>query len=236
MNKLKKISKLSITAISIIIIVGIVFYYEEIKETEEEIKTTKIVTAKKYIPENTVITKDMIYLDNRYLKDVEKEKQNIAFKLEDIIGKRTLVPMFENEAVKLSRLIKNKEYMNDNKDKKLITFELANDDKALDIKRGDYIDIWLEPKKDEESKLQARLLFEKLLVVEVDNAEFANIKDTDSQEKLIPTYITISLKNQDIDLILNSDKENYTIRTTLYSKNNFYSVINNVISKGVCND
>lgn len=225
---LKKINKLTIIAISMIIIVGIVFYYEEIKKTELTVSTTKVVAVKKYIKENTVITKDMVYEDERYSADLEKEHKNIVLKKEDVIGKRTVVPLFQNEIIKNDRLIENKTYMN-NTDDKQISLELIDGDKALDLKKGNYIDVWIEPKDNKDEISSAQLLFEKLYVIEVDNADFENIKNTNIEEKRIPAHITVQLSNKDIELILNVNKDLYNIRISLYGEEKLYNVVKEVI-------
>lgn len=224
---LKKINKLSIIAISIIIIVGVVFYYEEIKEAEVNIDTTKVVIVKEDIKENTVIKDDMVFLDYRYSDDIKKTDKNIFFKLEDVIGKRTVVPLYANEIINKNRIIENKTYMN-NKDVKQVSLELIDSDKALDVKKGDYIDIWIEPRDNKESR-SGHLLFEKLLVIEVDNDGFENIKNTNVEEKLIPSYITVQLLNRDIEVMLNVNKDLYNIRISLYGQEKLYNTIKEVI-------
>lgn len=229
LNKIKKISRLTIIAISILIVVGLVYYYEEIKEVEIEIGVTKVISAKVDIKENTIITEDMIYIDERFTTDIEKEKNKIILKKEDVIGKRTITPLYANETIKKDRVIENKPYMNI-EDLKQIALELYANDKALDIQKSDYIDIWIEPvSQDEENEISSQLLFEKLYVIDIDNLNYLNVENTEKSEEKVPYYITIQLNNNDIQTLLNIDENNFNIRVSLYGKEKKQTVIKEVL-------
>ena len=139
-----------IIAVALIIIVGIIYYFQNIKEHEVEIPLSEVIVAKEYIPENTVITKDMIFKEARYTHDLLKQKGYLTSKEENILGKRTRVPLYKDEPVNMERLIENKPYMDESDDlkKTMFTISINNLDKALDIKRGSYIDLWVEPNEN----------------------------------------------------------------------------------------
>lgn len=234
---MKKASKLTILAVAIIMIVGVVYYYEEIREVKVEIPTTPIVVVKKDIPENTVITKDMVSIEDRYTNDLLKEKDIITSYLDKVVGKRTRVPLYRNETVKLNRLLDNEPYMNsDNLDKKQVAFKIIDTDKALDIESGDYIDVWLEATEDGiVANEVSKKLFEKLQIVSVDNDSHINIEknkstgDKNEKESLIPIYITVELVDTDIEMLLNIDESLFTYRISYYGDDKFYKVVEEVL-------
>jgi len=254
---LKKISTLTIVAIAIIIIVGVIYYYEEIREVKVEIPRTNVVVATKYIPANTVIEEGMITIEQRYTQDLLKQKDNLTSSIEKVLGKRTRVPLYKNEEIVLDRLIENKPYMNDDYEKKQIEIALYSTDKALNIKEGSFIDIWLEPTSEglkrqdeldattnvpEEEKIKPRKILEKVQIATVDNANLEELikddlkqnKKTSSNydkesEKNAPTYISIELNDEDIEKIMGVDDRYYQFRITLYSENKEYKVLGEII-------
>lgn len=139
-----KVSKLTIIAVCLLLITGIIFYYEEIKETEYKIETVNVVVAIKDIKENTLITSDMIRMESRYKVDISKQTDTILT-FSEALGKRSKVPLYEGEVVSRNRVIEDKPWMRD-KDEKQISLNLIESDKAINIVIGDYIDIWIEPK------------------------------------------------------------------------------------------
>ena len=251
---MRKIGSLTIIGIAIVVIVGVIFYYEEIREVKVEIPKTNVVVAKKDIPENTVITEDMITVDKRYTKDLLKQKGNITSHIEKVLGKRTRVPLYKNETIKLDRLLNNEPYMNDDYGKKQIEIALYPIDKALNIKKGSFIDIWLEPTEagiakaqeqeattnvPEDEKIKVRKLFEKLQVVTVDNGNFEDIDEkvvkanekTDEEGVNVPVVITVELYDEDIEKILSIDDTLYNFRVTLYSENKHYKILGDVLER-----
>ena len=147
---MKKISNKMIVAIALVIIAMVVFYFQNIKKYKADVPVSKILVAKQTIPENTVITEEMIIEDTRYTQDLLKQKGDITSNKDKVIGKRTRVPIYEGELINLNRLIENKPYMDerDAKKKTMFVIEVENMDKALNIRPGSYIDIWLEPNQN----------------------------------------------------------------------------------------
>lgn len=255
---MKKISTLTVVAIAIIIIVGIIYYYEEIREIKVEIPKTNVVVATKYIPANTVIEEDMITIEKRYTQDLLKQKDNLTSSIDKVLGKRTRVSLYKNEEIVLDRLIENKPYMNADYDKKQIEIALYSTDKALNIKEGCFVDIWLEPTSEgfkrqdeleattnvpEEKKIKPRKLLEKVQIATVDNSNLVELieaenskkdkklssNDDKESEKNAPTYISIELNDEDIKKIMSVDDRYYQFRVTLYSENKEYKVLGEII-------
>ena len=143
---MRKISNKIIIAVSLLVIALIIFYFQNVKEYEVEIPLSGVIVAKENIPDNTVITQDMIVKEARYTTDLLKQKGDLTSMEEKVLGKRTRVPIYKNEPVHLKRLLENKPYMEekDSIKKKMFTIAIAEKDKALNIQKGNYIDIWME--------------------------------------------------------------------------------------------
>lgn len=228
--KIKKfkfnISKLMIVAVCILLLTGVVFYYEELKDDSYEIETVKVVVLSRNIKENTILTQNYVHIEERYKEDVLKQN-NIICNLDDAIGKRTKVPLYRNEILNSNRVIKNESWM-DSKDKTQISIEICDVDKAHLIKKGDYIDIWMEPKqntistKEDTSLKKSKKILEKLEIVEVCSSEFN--KNSDNKE-FVTSYIIIQLNNSDIEKFLNININKYSIRICKYGEQSFYDVL-----------
>lgn len=232
---MKKVSNKVIIAVCLIVIACVIFYFSEIKDYNVEIPKSGVIIAKDYIPENTVITKDMIIKDARYTQDLLKQKGDLTSKEENIIGKRTRVPIYKDEPINLKRLIENEPYMDDrdNIDKKMFVIAIDNYDKALNIKPGSYIDIWLEPN---ENGLMANLvttkLFDKMKVygtkTEVYTEAASNGKSdkkSDDAKESVTTFLTLFLTDDEITKYL--DIKDYLVnkRITLHGENVEYQII-----------
>ena len=63
-----------IVAVALVIIAMVVFYFQNIKQYKADVPVSKILVAKQTIPENTVITEEMIMEDTRYTQDLLKQK------------------------------------------------------------------------------------------------------------------------------------------------------------------
>lgn len=228
--KIKKfkfnISKLMIVAICILLLTGVIFYYEELKDDSYEIETVEVVVLSRNIKENTILTQNYVHIEERYKEDVLKQS-NIICNLDDAIGKRTKVPLYRNEILNSNRVIKNESWM-DSKDKTQISIEICDVDKAHLIKKGDYIDIWMEPKqntistKEDTSLKKSKKILEKLEIVEVCSSEFN--KNSDNKE-FVTSYIIIQLNNFDIEKFLNININKYSIRICKYGEQSFYDVL-----------
>lgn len=253
----KKVNIFKITAVFLIILAAVFYYYEEIKAPEiEEIPKANIVVVAQDVPDNTVITKDMVLIEQRYVDDIKQS--NFGIDINSIIGMRTLTPLYKGEILSTNRLTENKSYMNTEKQTH-IAISLVDADKVLEYEKGDYIDIWLEPIPDGNEVKQvgpddngvlipiiseAHRLFQKLMVVDLHDANFyqiekkeniANLNTTDTDvtgtEVYIPAYITVQLSNDSIKELLEIDKTKYNIRVTKYGEEKKYGVIQDVLKK-----
>ena len=227
-NKLK-ISKLTIIAICLLFITGIIFYYEEIKTTDYNFEAVSVVIAVKDIKENTVITTDMIKMDSRYKVDISKQTDTILTYAE-ALGKRTKVPLYQGEVVSKNRIIEDKPWMSKSEETQ-ISLNLFENDRAIDIVNGDYIDLWVEPKveKDDTNNIiEAKKTFEKLSVVMVYDTNYQIMKTDD----FVPAYLTVQLNDNQLKELLEIDKSKYNIRITKYGEDQFYNVIEKNLKEG----
>lgn len=232
-DKLKKFAKISnykILALCVLVIIAVIYYYEDYREVEVHIPTKEVVVLKDDVPENTVIDRDMLVLEQRYEEDILKQS-NIAISFDDVVGKRTLVPLYKGEIIKKDRLIINEEYMNNKTIKTEISFQLNEIDKALNLQKGDYIDIWIEPIDRE---MLPQKLFSKLRIKEVINVNKELIEEdkeyTENEEK-IASFIILELTDLEIENLYNIDKKNNNIRIARYADEYFYNIVNQVIKE-----
>ncbi len=216
-----KIKNRTIIAIAILIIVGIVYYYQEIRVVEQVIPKVGVVVATKDIPYNTVLDESMVAIEERFTEDQLKEKGYITSTVDKVLGKRTRVPLYKNETIKLQRLMDNEKYMDYYKDIKRTIFEftIRKEDKALNLKAGSYIDIWLEPNdKGLETLKTSRKIFEKKQVLSIKDDNFLKLGST--PDSYIPSYIAIQLTDEEIKELLDVvDTEYYEYKVTLYGEN-----------------
>nr|WP_280922411.1 SAF domain-containing protein [Sedimentibacter acidaminivorans] len=219
---------------------AVFYYYEEIKVPEANIETIEVIVATSNIKENTVIKKNMLSIEKRYAEDVLKTG-NIARTYDEVVGKRTIVPLYKNEMINNNRIIENKKYMN-NKDQTQIAISLNEVDKALELHQGDYIDIWLEPvsqSQDNQEVIEPHKLIEKIQIVSIHDSNYNNIekeKKTVSEDSIITSdtvhvsaYITIEFSDEALKEIYSVDKNLYTLRVTRYGEEKFYSIVGRII-------
>lgn len=228
LRKFAKISNYKILAICLLLIVGIMYYYENIKDVSSEIPTKNVIVVKENIPENTVIEKEMLALDKRYEADATKEI-GIAITLEEIVGKRTIVPLYKGETIKNERITENKEYMNEDINKKQISFQVNEIDQALNLKNGEFIDMWVVPINFETGEISKKI-FEKLQIVEVVNTnkkiinENSNSKEKNKEDSLA-TYIVLQLTDEQLHKLYDTDMALNSLKLSRYKKNNSYDLI-----------
>ncbi|MBP1926737.1 Flp pilus assembly protein CpaB [Sedimentibacter acidaminivorans] len=236
----KKVNIFKATAAFLIILAAVFYYYEEIKVPEANIETIEVIVATSNIKENTVIKKNMLSIEKRYAEDVLKTG-NIARTYDEVVGKRTIVPLYKNEMINNNRIIENKKYMN-NKDQTQIAISLNEVDKALELHQGDYIDIWLEPvsqSQDNQEVIEPHKLIEKIQIVSIHDSNYNNIekeKKTVSEDSIITSdtvhvsaYITIEFSDEALKEIYSVDKNLYTLRVTRYGEEKFYSIVGRII-------
>lgn len=227
---MKKINNYTLTGIFLLIIIALTFYFLEVRETNQEVATVGVVIATQDIEANKLITKDMVTLENRFTEDQLKEQGNITSELNKVVGKRTSAPIYKNETIKLQRIMENKEYMNQelDKEKNLISIIINNTDKALEIKKGDYIDIWMEPNnKAIELQKQAKLLFEKIKIQELKDENYFTFTPGQTIEEGKLGYIIIGLDDIQTKELLNAQGDGYySFKISHYGEHRNYEIEN----------
>lgn len=224
---MKKISNYTLIGIFILIIVALTFYFVEVREANAEIATVGVVIATQDIDSNQVITADMVKVDNRYTEDQLKEQGNITSELSKVIGKRSKAPIYKGETIKLQRVIENRSYMNPDQEKKgnIFSMVVGKTDKALDIKKGDYIDIWLEPNdKALEKYKDSRKLFEKIRIEELKSENHAIYTQGNNDDEALG-YILINLDSQETKQLLDVlGSSEFSVRITHYGEHRNYEI------------
>lgn len=235
-----KVNIFKTTAVFLIILAAVFYYYEEIKVPEINIETTEVIVAITDIPENTVIKKEMLTIEKKYAEDVKKT-ENIAKSYNEVLGKRTIVPLYKGEPISKNRVISNKTYMND-KDQVQIALAINEVDKALELHQGDYIDIWLEPvsQSQEEIKIEPYKLIEKIQIIQAHDSNYNNISQNiavagaeslTSNTVYVPAYLTIEMSDTMLKELYSIDKNKYSIRITRYGEEKLYNIVERKLKK-----
>jgi len=226
-------------AFCFLIIAGIIFYYEEFSQPEVQIKKIDVIVVTMDIPENEIITEDMISIEKRYSEDVLKYKGAATSEIK-VIGKRTIVPMYKGEIVNNNRIITNLSYMNEN-DQTQTAIALTEVDKALNFKKGDYIDLWLEPisqSNDNTIIVEPYKIFEKLQVIDIADSNYNRQRTDNAEENIIesdlyvPTYITVELSDEALKDLYAINKNQFALRVTRHGEEKLYIIVNDVLKAG----
>jgi len=233
-----KVNIYKATAAFLVIQAAVFYYYEEMKIPEAVIETIQVVVAASDIPENTIIEKEMLVLEKRYKEDIMKIS-SAAESYNEVVGKRTMVPLYKGETINSKRLIENRGYMND-KDQTQIALALNEVDKALEVKEGDYIDIWLEPVSHDQDEviIEPQKIIEKIKIIKVHDSNYNSTTktmdsiNTASNTVFVPAYITIELRDEVMKGIYEVDKGKYNIRVTRYGEEKLYNTVKNIIQEG----
>jgi hypothetical protein len=227
LRKFNKVSNFKILALCVLLIAGIMYYYEEVRAVEiERVPTVEVVVLRNDVSENAVITEEMVSLELRYSDRYLKEA-DVARKVEDVVGKRTRVPLYGGELISSGRLLEDSDCMD--KPGTEISLQIGEIERALNIKKGDYIDIWATAIVSElnPSFVPTYKVFEKVRVSEIVNSgmrvidaseEFADVDD------VVPLYLVIKLDDEDIVAFYNIDRDVSSIKFSKYSENEYYSI------------
>jgi hypothetical protein len=150
------------------------------KQYESEVTTTPVLMAKKYIPAHTVITSDMLYVQSI---DSRLKNTNAFHDAKLVVGKETAIPIGTNEQFVRWKI--DERNLLPNRGESYFTFKSdAISTVANMIRRGDYVQIWLEVDssvmKSEFSEHNQTQIPGALLVI--DQAKVAYVKDAQGQE------------------------------------------------------
>lgn len=233
-----KVNIYKAAAAFLVILAAVFYYYEEVKIPEANIETIEVIVAVADIHENTVIEKEMLSIEKRYAEDIIKTG-NIAKTYDEVVGKRTIVPIYKGESINNNRIIENKNYMN-SKDQTQIPIALNEVDKALMLKEGDYIDIWLEPVsqgQDMQTTIEPYKLIEKIQIIKVHDSNYNNIEkqkastgaeNITSNTVYVPSYLTIELPDTVLKELYSIDKNKFNIRITRYGEEKLFRTVTNI--------
>ena len=187
--------------------------------------------ANDYIPEYTLITMDMVKEEFRNTDDLMKQKEFLTSSLENVVGKRAVAPIFKEEPVNIHRIVDNSLYMDeqDSMTRTLFTISIDSHDKALSIKPGNYIDIWLKPTENGIIEgVKAEKLFDKLKVYDTRSENYTKTDGTvDGSGNLenVGTYITLYLTDDEIAKFFDTRDSLATKRVTLHGEHLDYLIV-----------
>jgi len=224
LKKFNKVSNYKILAVCVLLIVGIMYYYEEIKEPDIKLPSQQVAVLVADVPANTVIEESMVVVERRF-EDKFLKESNIAKSAEEVVGKRTRVPLFKGELINNDRLLVNQEYMDESIDKRQISFQINDIDQALNLNKGDFVDVWVI-RNNIESLETTRKLFEKLQVVEVVNTNKVIIgNDEKDKEETIATYVVLQLDDKGIEELFSIDKNLNEVKISRYKENEQFALV-----------
>lgn len=216
----------TVIAIAIIIVTGVVYYYEQIREQKTEVPFASVVVAAVDIPANTVVTGDMVAIDRRYAPDLVKEGKQLVSSPDKVVGKRTLAPVFKNEPVHTGRLVEDERYM-DGRKGTLFAIPVAKEDRVLGILKGSYVDLWIQPNQAGlESGRVPEKVFEKLEVISVRDESPSS--DRAARDGTYPANIIVMLSDGEIIRLLGIEQHLYRFRVALHGDNRHYDIISDI--------
>lgn len=193
---------------------------------------TNVVATAMDIPENTIITEDMLIFQKRYIQDINTDT---SFNdTAELVGKKTTVPIYKNEIINKFRIVENNEKLL-NKD---FAISLDTSDKSLNLSKGTFIDIWKVPIKEGFKKsLAPEMLFKGQYIVDLKNEAYISKEQYDSlavedkKEIFVPQYILVNLSESEIKEITSIDPSLYNIRIVLHNTNTYFENLKAIQSK-----
>lgn len=225
---MKKLNNRVIIGVAIILIVAIVYYFQEVKVYEVGVQLAEVIMPIKDIPENTVITEEMLGIGTMYAGDIAKVKDDIVGDLGEVLGMRTRVPLYTGETIRKARLLNNELHMElaDNREETLFAFELEdNADKTLSLDRASFVDIWASPTtRGIGEGLESYTVLREKAVADISKG---------SKEDGTVAFIHIRLTDQEIKEVLDIDKGDFHLRYTLYTDDRFYEMTGKMIDGNI---
>lgn len=240
-----KISKTSSTAVIIVLITGVVTVSVSFLEAaQSKLPMTSVIVASRDIGADTVITSDMVSVDSRYSADLLKQDATacLTSSPEQVVGKRTCVPIYAGETVNKKRLTDNTEAMkNAIGELREISIPMPSEDLGLSLHKGDYIDLYAVPTDDGVKEgLLPNKIANNVEIMTISTSEGMNITDynpteINSDSYLAPGYFTVYLDDMEKDALYKMDKKSYSLRIAMHTDNTFYSDSMDAISNKVFN-
>jgi hypothetical protein len=207
----------------LIILTFVAFYFKEIKAPSEDIITVPVAFANTEIPANTVISQSMVSLKEVPEDRLVNEKDYIK-DLNSVVGKRSKFLIYKDEVIRDTRLIENKISANNNTtDRKEYSFKIETTEKALNLKEGVFVDIYLVPNsKGLEELKNGELLFEKRQVLYLKDEQFREYSpeliNDQNKDSVSPAYIILDFNNTELVKLLSINKNLYDFKIVSYGE------------------
>ena len=228
LRKFNKISNFKILAVCVLLVAGIMYYYEEVRVVEKiELPTVEVVVPKSDIRAGTILSKDMFVIEKRY-EDYVLKQGSIATNLDDVVGKRSGVPLYKGEMVSNERLL----MVGGSIDKigAGISLKINEIDRALNLEKGDFIDIWAVPVVSglDANYIPTYKVFEKVQVDEIVNMDLQIIdgnEESGDAHSTVPLYITLQLDDREVAKLYDIDMAYSDIRFAKYDESRLYNIM-----------
>jgi hypothetical protein len=236
LRKFNKISNFKILALCVLMVVGIMYYYEEVRIVEKiELPTVEVVVPKSDIPAGAILSREMFVIERRY-EDYVLKQGSVATTLDEVVGKRAGVPLYKGEMVSSERLLMIGGSVN--KKGAGIAFKINEVDRALNLKKGDFIDIWAVPVVSglDANYVPAYKVFEKVQIDEIVNMDLQIIDDSKENvdaNSIIPLYIILQLDDKEVVKFYDIDMAYSGIRFARYDESRIYNIMNEKMSEPI---
>lgn len=188
-----------------------------------------VVVAKTDIRDGLVLTEDMITIAKIPQGQV---LTNVYDTQSAVIGKTVIVPIYTNEQILSERLTET--ISTPTKNNWII--QLNSLDKALDLRKGSFVDLWLTPtSKGFEQGKTPQILLSGIKIQDVKNEAFNNADTVSNQAKdnnnqsFIPEYIVLNLDEAELKAVNNINQNIYNFRLAKYNEALLY---NNLTESG----
>lgn len=216
MFKKRYLKPVLITSGVFIIIIGVMLYFY-IKDPArnylyvDSSEKIDIVLAKNNIGIGEVITND-----NIYTKIVDKDSvlnfENIYFNTEDIVGKKALYPINQNQFLYKNYLL-SKEDWYDGKVRYAVPVTIPNT-VANSVRIGDYVDVlvsYTEKIQNLDNPINYDIVISKVLIEELKDSNGRAIASKD--EGIVPAFAIMSFDYNELDSYLDADKKGHIFLT-----------------------
>ena len=180
------------------------------------------VIAKQNIAAGLVISEDMIVITEIPTQDI---LEGAIIDPVEVIGKTATVPLYAKEQIipnKITTTIQSPSHKN-------WTLAIHPLDKALDLKKHTFIDIWLTPTgKGFEKSLEPTPLFQGVKIAGLKNESFLTQEELPKTAEntnpiFVPEYAVFNLSEAQVKKLSNINPAIYTIRFALHNEALLYS-------------
>lgn len=223
MAKQKDISKNKVIILILIVASGTLLANTYINKINlQKSNLVDVTIAKTDIEDGMIITDQMVTIAKISQEQVLTDINSTA---SEVIGKTAIVPIYKNEQISKRRITETI----DDPDKNNWVMKIDPLDKALDISKNSFIDVWISPtSKGLEQGLTPDIVFKGIKIQEIKSESFNFKENTVKQEKegestiFIPEFLILNLTEKELKILNNINSSLYSFRISKYNESLFY--------------